>query len=102
MQEIPIQSIPSQVVRVVLAGQNVQIKIYQKEQGVFADVNSDSVDIGIGTIARNAVSLVSRDYARFLGALMFLDTQGNLDPSYAEFNSRYKLIYLTAEEYALI
>jgi hypothetical protein len=102
MQEIPIQSIPSQVVRTVLAGQNVQIKIYQKDQGVFVDVNSDSVDVGIGTIARNAVPLVCRDYARFLGNLLFLDTQGNLDPDYTGFNNRYRLVYLTAEEYALI
>jgi hypothetical protein len=102
MQEIPIQAIPSQVVRTVLAGQNVQIKIYQKDQGVFVDVNSDSVDVGIGTIARNAVPLVCRDYAGFLGNLMFLDTQGNIDPDYASFNTRYRLIYLTAAEYALI
>jgi hypothetical protein len=102
MQEVPIQAIPSQVVSVVLDGQNVQIKIYQKDQGVFVDVNSDSVDVGIGTIARNAVQLVSRDYAGFRGNLMFLDIQGDLDPAYADFNTRYKFIYLTAEEYALI
>lgn len=102
MQEVPIQAIASQIVSVVLAGQNVKITIYQKDQGVFADVNSDSVDVGLGTIARNAVPLICRDYAGFSGNLMFLDLQGDLDPDYTGFGDRYRLVYLTADEYALI
>ena len=102
MQEIPIQAIPSQVVRVVLNGQNVTLTIYHKDQGVFVDVNADSVNVGYGTLAHNAVPMVSRDYAGFQGNLMFLDTQGNSDPDYTGFGVRYRLVYLTAEEYALV
>ena len=102
MQEIPIQAIPSQTVSVSLAGQSVQVSIYQKAQGVFVDVTSDGIVAAIGTIARDAVALVCQDYKGFAGNLMFLDTQGSSDPDYTGVNTRFMLVYLTAAEYALI
>ena len=102
MQQIPLQPIPSQSTKVVLGGQNCQLLVYQKPQGVFVDINADGVDISVGTIARDAVPLISREYAGFIGNLLFIDTQGSSDPSYEGLGSRYSLVYLTAEEYALI
>ena len=43
-----------------------------------------------------------RGYTGFIGNLLFIDTQGNSDPSYDGLGSRFSLVYLTAEEYALI
>jgi hypothetical protein len=102
MQEIPLQAIPSQSSKVVLAAQNCQILVYQKPQGVFVDLNVDGVDIVAGVIARDAVPLVCREYAGFAGNLLFIDTQGSSDPSYDGLGSRFNLVYLTAEEYALL
>lgn len=102
MQNIPLQNIPSQLTKVVLGGQNVQIFIYQKDQGVFVDINSDGVDIVVGVIARDAVPLVCREYAGFIGNLLFIDTQGNSDPFYSGLGSRFSLVYLTADEYVLL
>jgi hypothetical protein len=102
MQQIPLQPIPSQSTKVVLGGQNCQILVYQKPQGVFVDINADGVDISVGTIARDAVPLVSREYAGFSGNLLFIDSQGSADPSYDGLGDRFALVYLTAEEYALI
>lgn len=102
MQEIPIQPVPSQIAKVVLGGQNCQILIYQKPQGLFVDINADGSDIVTGVIARDAVPLVCREYAGFVGNLIFIDTQGASDPTYDGLGSRYSLVYLTAEEYALI
>ena len=102
MQNIPLQNIPSQLTKVVLGGQNVQIFIYQKDQGVFVDINSDGVDIVVGVIARDAVPLVCREYAGFIGNLIFIDTQGNYDPFYSGLGSRFSLVYLTADEYVLL
>lgn len=103
MQTVPLQPIPSQLTKVVLGGQNVQIFIYQKDQGVFVDINSDGVDVVVvGVIARDAVPLVCREYAGFIGNLLFVDTQGNSDPSYGGLGSRFSLVYLTADEYALL
>lgn len=102
MQQIPLQPIPSQSTKVVLGGQNCQLLVYQKPQGVFVDINVDGVDISVGTIARDAVPLISREYAGFSGNLLFIDSQGSADPSYEGLGDRFALVYLTAEEYALI
>ena len=102
MQTVPLQPVPSQASKVVLGGQNCQINIYQKPQGVFVDITADDVEIIVGTIARDIAPLVSRGYTGFIGNLLFIDTQGNSDPSYDGLVSRFSLVYLTAEEYALI
>jgi hypothetical protein len=102
MQTIPLQPVPTQATKVVLGGQNVQLLIYQKPQGVFVDINADGTDIVVGVIARDAVPLMCRDYLGFIGNLLFVDTQGNSDPSYDGLGSRFSLVYLTAEENALI
>ena len=102
MLEVPIQSTPSQLVKSVLDGQNVQIALYQKDVGLFCDVNSDGVDIVTGVICRNAVPIVCREYAGFIGNLVFFDTQGSQDPEYSGLGSRYTLAYLTADENASI
>ncbi len=101
MLQIPIQPVPSQQVKVVLASQNCQIAIYQKSQGVFVDLNSNGEDISVGVLAHNCVALDPREYENFSGNLMFVDTQGLNDPDYKSFGTRFFLVYLTADEFAL-
>lgn len=100
MQTIKIQSVPSQLLKVVLAGQNCQIAIYQKNGRVFVDLNSNGVDISLATIAHDAVPLNPRAYAGFAGNLFFIDNQGSSDPTYDGLGTRFQLIYLTADEFA--
>ena len=102
MQTVPLQPVPSQITKVVLGAQNCQILIYQKPQGMFVDINVNGADVVTGVIARDAVPLVSREYAGFSGNLLFIDSQGSADPSYDGLGDRFALVYLTAEEYALI
>jgi len=102
MQDVTVQAVPAQTLKVVLAEQNCQINIYQKEQGLFVDVVFNGETISAAVIARDAVPLMSRDYLDFKGNLMFIDTQGANDPEYSELGSRFKLVYLTADEYALL
>ena len=86
----------------MLNGQNCQIAIYQKQQGLFVDITADGVLVSAATIARNAVPLASREYAGLSGNLLFIDTQGDSDPEFTELGTRYSLVYLTAAEYAII
>lgn len=102
MQQIPLQPIPDQITKVVLDGQNTQIAVHQKTQGVFVDIALNGVAIVSSVLARDAVPLICRDYAGFSGNLMFIDTQGSNDPEYSGIGSRYQLAYLTASEYDLI
>lgn len=102
MQEIPLQAVPSQMVKTVLAGQNVQLLIYQKSQGLFVDVNFDDIEAVSSVIARDAVPIVCRQYTGFVGNLLFIDTQGNADPEYTGLGNRFSLVYLTEAEFDLL
>ena len=102
MQQIPVQSVPVQNLKVVLGGQNCELLIYQKTQGLFVDVSANGVAVVNATIARDSVPLVSRNYVGFLGNVLFIDTQGNDDPFYTGIGSRFTLVYLMDAEYATI
>lgn len=102
MQQIPLQAIPAQAIRVILDAQNCSIAVYQKEQGLFADVAVGGAPVVSSVLARDAVPIVCRGYAGLTGNLLFVDTQGSEDPSYSGLGSRFALVYLTAAEYAQI
>lgn len=102
MQQISLQPVPSQRLQIVLGGQNCQISVYERNGRVYLDLNSNGVDISIAVLARDAVPCVPIMYTGFQGNLIFADTQGASDPTYDGIGSRYQLIYLTADEYALI
>ncbi len=102
MQTVPLQPAPSQLTKVVLGGQNCQIALSQKAQGLFVDLSANGVDIVVGIIARDAVPIVCREYVGFLGNLLFIDTRGSDDPIYTDLGTRFQLLYLTAEENDLV
>jgi hypothetical protein len=102
MQTIPLLPIPSQIVKAILENQNCQISIYQKQGNIFVDVNVDGTDFVVAVIGLNVVPIVCREYLGFQGNLLFIDSQGSNDPTYEGLGNRYNLVYLTAEEYALI
>lgn len=102
MQQIQIQPVPAQVLKVVLDGQNCQLSIYQKPQGLFFDLSVDGTSIVAAVVCRDAVPVVCRNYAGFSGNLLFIDTQGSSDPEYTGLNSRFQLVYLTEAEYEII
>lgn len=100
MDQIPLQAVPNQVLKVILDNQNVQIFLYSKDEGLFCDVNSDGVDIVTGVLCLDGVPIICRAYAGFSGQILFVDTQGVDDPTYDGLGDRYLLIYLTDSEYA--
>lgn len=102
MQQIALQPVPSQILSIVLDGQNCQIAVYQKTQGLFVDLNVNGADISTAVIAHDVVPLVPTTYLGFAGNLIFTDTQGSNDPTFDGLGSRYQLVYLTAAEVASV
>jgi hypothetical protein len=102
METITIQPVPSQLIKVVLGGQNCQIAIYSKPQGLFFDLNSNGSNVVLGVIAHDANPLISARYLGFIGNLIFVDTQGSSNPTYDGLGTRYTLTYLNAAENVLI
>ena len=102
MLVIPIQPVPSQQVLCVLDGQNCQIAIYLKNDRIFVDLNSNGVNLCLASLAHNADPLdACNSYDGFQGNLYFIDTQGEEDPQYTGFSSRWFLVYLSASEVLL-
>jgi len=99
MIQIPISPVSNQTLKCVLNNQNVQINIYQKNQGVFVDFYVSNKIISAGIIAKNINPLIQAKYTMFNGNIIFFDNFGNQDPDYKEFGKRYILVYLTDSEY---
>lgn len=95
---VPLKAEKSQTVTATLGGQVVQIDIYQKAFGLFANVFVSNVLVIGGTICQNLNRLVRSTYLGFIGDLMFIDNQGTSDPTYDGLGTRYSLMYLDASD----
>ncbi len=95
MQTIALPAKPSLTVNTVLGGQNVTLNINTRATGLFMDVLVDDVAIVSSRICINQVPVVRNAYLGFVGDLAFTDTQGNEDPQYSGFGTRFLLLYLT-------
>lgn len=93
-QIIPLDAISTQTFSVTLGTQNCQITIDTRSTwGVFVSVWVDSQAIVQSSLARNRVGIVRYAYTGFSGELYFVDLQGSDDPDYAEFGTRFVLVY---------
>lgn len=93
MLVIPLTPTPSQVVNVLLSGQDCKLNVYQKTTGLFVDVFIGAVAIKTAQLARDRVVLVRHKYLGFIGDLFFKDLQGLDDPEYSGLGSRFILGY---------
>lgn len=102
MQIIPINDTVNQTLTVLLAGQNTQINLYQKNNSdLYCDVYVNNAPIITGVICQNLNLIVRSLYLGFAGDLFFYDTQGSYaipstgsDPSSPGLGTRYLLLYL--------
>ena len=98
MQQINLQSVPSQHLQVVLDGQNCTISIYVKNQCMFFDLSVNSTEIAYAVQCSNLVSLVPTAYLGFTGWLVFYDTQGSDNPICTGLGTRWILLFLNQED----
>lgn len=93
MVTVPLSPTPSQSLSIVLDGQNCDISVYQKSTGMFFDLSKDGQRIVTAVRCLDGVPLINQRYRGFVGNLMFVDMQGDLDPTYDGLGSRHLLIY---------
>ncbi len=98
MKIVPLSSVPSQTLNVILSGQNCTLTVFQKSTGVFVDVSVNNAPIVQGVIGLDRVKIVRYAYHGFIGDLAFIDTQGTSDPDYTGFGTRFFLMYLEASD----
>jgi hypothetical protein len=81
MQIIPLQAVPSQQFSISLDGQSCVIAVYQKGSGVYMDLQLNGVPVTYAVRCLNCARLLEdRQYAGFVGDLMFVDTTASVDP----------------------
>lgn len=93
MLVIPLTPTPSQVVNVLLSGQDIKLNVYQKTTGLYVDVFNGNVPLKTAQIARDRTVLIRHEYLGLIGDLFFKDLQGLDDPDYTGLGSRFVLGY---------
>lgn len=98
MVKIPLNIEPSQSLKVVLAGQNCEIKVYYRFGSMFLDLicNNKSIQTGAKCTNRNAIIIKATN--DFKGNLFFVDLLGDNSPNYKGFGARYSLLYVSENE----
>jgi hypothetical protein len=99
MRVIPLAAVPSQTLSVVLDGQAAQIELRQNGASLYFGLRLNGADIVLTRICRiDQLLLVDARYRGFQGDFMFVDLQGDTDPTYAGLGGRYQLVFITAAE----
>lgn len=98
MIKIPLNPVPSQSIKVVLAGQNCEIKIYYRFGTMYMDLICNNSLVQSGAVCRNRASIVQVANNNFKGSLHFVDLLGESEPIYKDFQSRYSLLYVSEDE----
>ena len=98
MQIIPTQPIYAQRLSITLGGQSCVVALYQKSTGLFVDLTVNGIVLFTGVICRAQSLLVRQPSLGFTGDIVFIDTQGQIDPVWSGLNARWILVYLTPDE----
>lgn len=102
---VPLQPVPSQLLRATLNAQVCRFRVYQRSTGMFIDVYVNEVLVIGGVICLDRNLIVRSTYLGFVGDLAFVDLvalpdSGIIpqDPTYDLLGSRYQLVYLYPSE----
>lgn len=98
MRTIPLEPARSQSVSVELAGQRCTIRLIQRESFLYMDltVNGEVIMQGVPCLFANR--MVRYSYLGFTGDLIFIDNNGQNNPSYEGLGSRFQLYYMEASD----
>lgn len=99
MIRIPLDPVPTQTLAGVLGGQACEIALRQNGQNIYFDLTVNGEAIVLSRIVRNIQRLlIDARYRRFVGDFLFVDTQGDTQPTYTGLGARYQLYYLEAAD----
>lgn len=90
---IPVPAVPNAALECVLNGLRAQLNFTTTDYGLFADIVYDGTPVANGQLCLDRTDLNLAVYKGLPDPLFFADLQGQTDPIYTGFNSRYLLIY---------
>ena len=77
---VPLKAVPSQSLLSVLDGQSIQLDIFEKQSGLFANIWLDNVVVLAGVLCQNLNQLVRDAYLGLAGDFVFRDTNASARP----------------------
>lgn len=95
---VPLAQEPNQKLDIMLGNQAVSLRVYSREGKTYTDLDAERVPVWRGFVAHDLQPLKRYPYLPFSGQLVFLDLQGEEDPYWQRFGTRFFLVYLTEEE----
>lgn len=98
MLTITLTAEKEQTINVTLDNQACTIRLVQRDSGIYMDLSVSSIPLIQGVPCWYGNKIVRYSYLGFSGDLVFLDLQGEEDPSYDGLGSRFILFYLEAAE----
>jgi len=98
MKKIPLQAVPAQSLKVKLADQNCEMRVYYRFGSTYLDLTVGGVVVVTGAICRDRQNVIQIAQNAFQGSLFFMDMLGTADPLYSGFGERWRLFYKAANE----
>ena len=95
---IPLQAVPSQILQIVLDGQETTLRFYWRWGRVYCDLTNGTNKIVSGGLCLNLQPVNPFPSAFFSGKLYFLDMLGNEPPQWEGLGTRWVLFYLSDGE----
>ena len=90
---IPVPAIPNPSFSAVLDGQLARIALTTTDYGLFATIVYNGVTVATGRLCLDRTDINAARYLGMPQALFFADLQGDSDPVYTGFSTRYVLVY---------
>jgi hypothetical protein len=90
---IPVQPVANQSFSCILDGQSAQIDLETTDYGLYATVAYSGVAVATSRLCLDRTDINSARYLGMPQALFFADLQGQTDPVYVGFGTRYVLCY---------
>ena len=103
MEVLPLITYPNQELQIILENQDCTIKVYERSRYTFMDLSVGDSYIRRGQLCVPYAPILSEP-CNFTGNFYVIDTDApefeQEPPEYQEWNKRWFLIYLTADEIA--
>lgn len=91
---IPLQTVPSQTVTIVLGAQPCTITLRQLADGrQYFSLSWNGTVLCSSVLIQNRTALVRSASSGFVGDIASIDTQGDEPPDYTQWGSRWLLLY---------
>ena len=90
---IPLQAVANQTFSCILDGQSAVIELETTDYGLYATVAYNGVSVASSRLCLDRTNINSAAYLGMPQALFFADLQGQSDPIWTGFGTRYALCY---------